>query len=181
MKRERVFASGEAKVGDEWGPLLAAYGAAYGEALREAYMSIFARGARRQDMRRDLIGRGWKEDEADSIIDSATAAQAAAVESTKLALEGARAALVRIEEKFAWAIETDAKKRRRCRHGLSRRRDVLAGRVAGLERRMPTGTCGSASGARSSPSQPTTPSPTGTGAGTNGGARGAGPARGSYT
>ncbi len=138
---ERSFVSSEAKVTDQerFGPLLFAYGEVYGATLRSAYQRLVVRDEERQQVRSSLIGAGWKEDEADSIIDAALAAHKAAIESTKLALDAAKRSLEEVEGKLAWAMAGDSAKRRRERHGLARRRDILATRVVNLERRLATG------------------------------------------
>ncbi len=119
------FVSSEGKVDDAWAPLIFAYGTLYGETLRESYVHLFVKREPKQALRFELVRRGWKEDEADSIMDAAQAAQDAAVESTTLALDSARRHLGEVDKKLMWAMAGDSKKRCRQRHGLARRRDRL--------------------------------------------------------
>ena len=136
---KKVYVSTEGKVDDAWAPLLRAYGTIYGETLRESYVHLFVKREPKQALRFELIKREWKEDEADSIIEAAKAAQDAAVESTTLALDNARQHLGEADKKLAWAMAGDSKKRCRQRHGLARRRDRLQTRVTRLERRIKGG------------------------------------------
>jgi hypothetical protein len=122
---KKVYVSTEGKVDDAWAPLLRAYGTIYGETLRESYVHLFVKREPKQALRFELIKREWKEDEADSIIEAAKAAQDAAVESTTLALDSARRHLGEVDKKLMWAMAGDSKKRCRQRHGLARRRDRL--------------------------------------------------------
>jgi len=137
-KPARVFVSSEAKVRNQerWSPLLRAYGEVFGAALRSSYVKLVVHAMKRQDVRHSLITSGWKEDEADSIIDTALASQEAAVESTKLALQQARAALRETQRKLDWAMAGNSSKRSRQRHGLARRCDILRSRGANFERRL---------------------------------------------
>jgi hypothetical protein len=140
-RAKRTFVSSEARVRDEkrFGPLLRAYGEVFAAALRASYLQLVVHGTTRQQVRSALIGSGFKEDEADSIIDTALAAQEAAVESTKLALARARQDLEQVRAKLDWAMAGSSTKRRHQRHGLARRRDVLVARVARLERELADG------------------------------------------
>jgi len=140
-----TFVSSEAKVADQArnGAFLRAYGEAWGQALREVYVRLIVHNEPRQQVRTSLIQphlskneRPWREDEADSIIDTALAMQQGAIESTTLALDNARRALEEVERKLDWAMRGTSPKRRRQRHGLARRRDILAVRVARLEHRL---------------------------------------------
>jgi IS605 OrfB family transposase len=138
---QRTFVSSEARVRDKerFGPLLRAYGEVFGTALRWSYMELVVHGAKRQTVRSSLITSGWREDEADSIIDTALASQEAAVESTTLALTRAKEDLDQVQRKLEWAMAGDSPKRLRQRHGLGRRRDLLTARVAKLEKRLAHG------------------------------------------
>jgi hypothetical protein len=135
---KRTFVSSEAKVADQeyFGPLLRAYGEVFGAAVRSTYRKLVVHQLKRQEVRSFLITSGWKEDEADSIIDTALGAQEAAVESTKLALDNAYRALEQVERKLDWAMRGTSLKRRSLRHGLARRHDILTARVARLEHRL---------------------------------------------
>jgi hypothetical protein len=138
---QRTFVSSEARVRDQerFGPLLRAYGEVFGTALRCSYMELVVHRATRQEVRSSLITSGWKEDEADSIIDTALASQEAAVESTTLALARAKADLDQVQRKLEWAMAGNSAKRLRQRHGLARRRDLLTARVANLQQRLAHG------------------------------------------
>jgi hypothetical protein len=140
-KADRTFISPEGRlvVDQTTGKLLRAYGEVYGSTVREAYQRCFAHKTPEpwgEAVRKELVGRGWREDEADSIYDTAKAAQDSAVEATKLARETARASLVATEKKLEWAMAGSSKKRVRQRHGLARRRDLLQARVARFEARL---------------------------------------------
>jgi len=135
---QRTFVSSEARVRDQerFGPLLRAYGEAFGTALRWSYMELVVHHTKRQAVRSSLITSGWREDEADSIIDTALTSQVAAVESTTLALTRAKEDLDRVQRRLEWAMAGNSTKRLRQRHGLARRRDLLTARVAKLEKRL---------------------------------------------
>jgi len=138
---QRTFVSSEARVRDKerFDPLLRAYGEVFGTALRWTYMELVVHRATRQAVRSSLITSGWREDEADSIIDTALASQEAAVESTTLALARAKADLDQVQRKLEWAMAGNSAKRLRQRHGLARRRDLLTARVANLQHRLAHG------------------------------------------
>ncbi|MCL4421693.1 MAG: hypothetical protein M1115_00750 [Actinobacteria bacterium] len=140
-KPKKVFVSSEGKASDEgrWAFLLRAYGEVEGATVREAYVRWLVKGEKKQALRSELIKRGWKEDEADSILDVAQAAQDAAVESTTLALDNARQRLREVDKKLAWAMASNSKRRCRQRHGLARRRDRLASLVEHLDQRLKSG------------------------------------------
>jgi hypothetical protein len=120
-KPKKVFVSSEGKASDEgrWAFLLRAYGEVEGTTVREAYVRWLVKDEKKQALRSELIKRGWKEDEADSILDVAQAAQDAAVESTTLALDNARQRLREVDKKLAWAMASNSKRRCRQRHGLA--------------------------------------------------------------
>jgi IS605 OrfB family transposase len=124
--------------------LVEAYGDVFSKSVREVYARVVVwgepwflpagKGRPTAGVRGELIERGWSQREATTIWVTATAAQAAAVESTKLALARARQDVEVVEAKLE---ETSKKKRQRHkRHGLARRRDILASRVERLEKRL---------------------------------------------
>ena len=137
-KKNKCFVSTEGRILDQsrWEPLLWAYGKIYGTTMREVYVRLIIKGEKKQAIRSELIKRGWKEDEADSIIDTAKAAQEAAVESMKLALDNTRRQLEEVEKKLSWAMAGTSQKRKHQRHGLCRRRDKLQARVINIEKRL---------------------------------------------
>jgi len=59
---QRTFVSSEARVRDKerFGPLLRAYGEAFGTALRWSYMELVVHRATRQEVRSSLITSGWR-------------------------------------------------------------------------------------------------------------------------
>lgn len=98
-----------AKVVDEGAvALLEAYGTTFQSAVREVYRRCVLHGepwfTAKNDandtsgLRGELIARGWSQREATSIYTTATAAQSAAVESTKLALQRARQDLAVVQD-----------------------------------------------------------------------------------
>lgn len=145
MKRSKAaktaYASCEAKVTEkERYPLLFAYGEVYAGAVLEAYRRcLVGQEPWGEKVRKELVSRGWREDEADSAYDTARAAHESAVESTKLALGTAREHLEEVGKRLAWAMAGTSNSRVRRRHGLVRRRDILSAKVARLEDRLATG------------------------------------------
>jgi hypothetical protein len=135
------FVSSEARARDQecFGPLLRAHGEVFGTALRWSYMELVVHHTKRQAVRSFLITSGWKEDEADSIIDTALGTHVAAVESTRLALTRAKEDLDQVQRKLEWAMAGNSTKRRRQRHGLARRPDILTARVANLQQLLAHG------------------------------------------
>lgn len=134
-----------AKVADEGAvALLEAYGAAFQSAVREVYRRCvlhgepwFVAGGNRTrvgGLRSELIARGWSQREATSIHTTATATQASAVESTKLALQRACQDLEVIQSRLQAAKRRPSEIGKR--HGLARRRDRLAARCERLTRRL---------------------------------------------
>ena len=117
--------------------LLDGYGVAFQSAVRPTYRRCVLFGepwfvAGRNDahaggVRSQLIARGWSQREATAISTTATAAQAAAIESTKLALQRSSQDLAVVEDRLATAMRRTSQ--RATRHGLAgggtgRRRDA---------------------------------------------------------
>ena len=140
------FGSWEAKItaSEQVGAALAW---AYSETVMEVYRRVVIhgepwvvpsghKGGPAGGVRAELIGRGWLQREATSMLVQAQAAQASAVESAVNALERLREALVQVDEKLAWAKAGTSQKRVRQRHGLSRRRDTLTASIERLQRRL---------------------------------------------
>jgi IS605 OrfB family transposase len=124
--------------------LLEAYGTAFQSAVREVYRRCVLHGepwfTAKNDangtsgLRSELIARGWSQREATSIYTTATAAQSAAVESTKLALQRVSQDLEVVQDRLKTAKRRPSEIGKR--HGLARRRDRLASRCERLTRRL---------------------------------------------
>lgn len=128
--------------------LLEAYGDAWNQAMREVYQRCVVgkeawfvpakgNGGAPGGVRSELLGRGWSQREATSIHTSAVGAHAAAVESTKLALQRAAQDLEVVEDKLAVARRRTKDKHKR--HGLSRAQMRLRSKIARLSDRLDDG------------------------------------------
>jgi hypothetical protein len=140
------FGSWEAKVTARQ-LIVAALAWVYGETVMEVYRRVVIHGeqwiapsSRKNGpaggVRAELIGRGWLQREATSMLVQAQAAQASAVESAVNAVQRLREALVQVDEKLAWAKAGSSPRRVRQRHGLARRHDTLISGITRLQRRL---------------------------------------------
>lgn len=147
--QDKSFVSCEARVTGAQ-EVVAALAEAWSAAMREVYVRVVlhkepwfvpskGNGGQAGGVRAELIGRGWSQREAESMLEVAKGAQDAAVESAKLALEKARDQLGRCEGQLAWAMAGRSERRMKRRHGLARRRDRLSSRVARLQSTLDNG------------------------------------------